>query len=154
MEKLFLEASKQGNFSRMQYSGILWNIHPWQAEQGTGVVEQAHYQHEGQAQEDGGGVVHDHQEVTDRIWGREVVCGEDLLSVRNAQQVLGQSVGNVQPIQTQITDFWRGSDVDGRNSSNGGPPMWMAKVGKQYADFGLKKKRKSDGEPLDKPKES
>jgi hypothetical protein len=30
----------------------------------------------------------------------------------------------------------------------------MAKVGKQYADFRLKKKRKSDGEPLDKPKES
>ena len=28
-----------------------------------------------------------------------------------------------------------------------GPSMWMAKVGKQYADFGLKKKRKSDGGP-------
>ena len=70
-----------------------------------------------------------------------------MLSVRNVQQVLGQSVGNVQPTQTRITDFWRGSDVDGRNSSNGGPSMGMAKVGKQYSDFDVKKKRKSDGGP-------
>ena len=118
-----------------------------QAEQGTGVDGQAHHQHEGQAREDGGGGVRDHLEETDRIWGDEVVCGEDLLSVRNVQQVLGQSVRNVQPTQTRMTDFWRGSDVDGRNSSNGGPSMGMAKVGKQYSDFDVKKKRKSDGGP-------
>ena len=80
------------------------------------MVKQSHYQHEAQAREDGGEGVCEHHVEIDRIWGREVVCGEDLLFVRNVQQVLGQSVGNVQPTQTRITDFWRGSDVDGRNS--------------------------------------
>ena len=37
--------------------------------------------------------------------------------------------------------------MDDRNSSNGGPSMGMAKVGKQYSDFDVKKKRKSDGGP-------
>ena len=67
--------------------------------------------------------------------------GASLASV----MVLGQSVRNIQPTQTLITDFWRVSDMDGQNSSNGVPSMWMVNVGKQYADFGLKKKRKSDG---------
>ena len=117
------------------------------ADQGPGSVEQTHVHYEGQAREEGLVGVHDHQEQSDNLLATGVVGGNELVSARKVQQVLGTSARKVQPNQTRITDFWRASDENGPNSFKRGPSMRMVMVGGKYFAYGEAWKRKSDGGP-------
>ena len=98
-------------------------------DQGPGAVEQAQFYHKGQAREDGPEGVHDHKEQSGSLLTRGVVGGDELVSVRKVQQVLGTGASKVQPTQTQITDFWRVSFENGPNSLKGVHPHGWLRLG-------------------------